>query len=322
MPQQRNIAVAGLYKLVEFPQNVCACAAALPAAHIGNDAVRTKIIASVHNGKPRAERGIPADGQILNNLGALGRRAQHASGCLQLFAQKRRQLINGVSAEDKIYKRIMPPEFFHNILLLRHAARNRDQQPWICLFQALQSAHIAKHALLGMLAHRAGVKDDQIRILRARCKAKTKIGKHTLDLFAVIDILLTAVRVHKQKRRRLVIRRKKARRLFVSLKTDGFHRSPREICSGLFGQSGKRPRARCKNLCDFYYTTFCAFRQHFVLQPHCDAFFCSRAAARPKKLSIKPKPPSPVQRAQAIAHRRTPYKASAARPFEPGRRSG
>ncbi len=99
LPQQRNIAVAGLYKLVEFPQNVCACAAALPAAHIGNDAVRTKIIASVHNGKPRAERGIPADGQILNNLGALGRRAQHASGCLQLFAQKRRQLINGVSAE-------------------------------------------------------------------------------------------------------------------------------------------------------------------------------------------------------------------------------
>ena len=165
LAQQSDVLVALGHKLPELPQNIRAGTAALSSAHIRHDTVRTEIIAAVHDGKPGAERGIPPDGHILYDLAALGRHAQHAFARGQLFTQDVGQRIDAVDAEHNVHERIVLFEFFHDLLLLGHASGYRDQQLGVRLFQALKRADVAENALLGVLAHRAGVEHDQVRVL-------------------------------------------------------------------------------------------------------------------------------------------------------------
>ena len=58
--------------------------------------------------------------------------------------------------------------------------------------------------LLGVLAHSAGVEQNQVGILGPIAQAVADIYQHALDALAVVDVLLTAVAVHKGQRRGVV----------------------------------------------------------------------------------------------------------------------
>ena len=74
-------------------------------------------------------------------------------------------------------------------------------RPRFFSFQALQCTHIAEHALLGVLTHGAGIEEDEVCILGLIAQAVADIHQHALDALAIVDVLLTAIAVHKGQRR-------------------------------------------------------------------------------------------------------------------------
>ena len=77
-------------------------------------------------------------------------------------------------------------------------------RPGFFFLEPLQRAHVAEHPLLGVLPHGAGVEQNQVGILRLIAQAVADIYQHTLDALAIVDVLLTAVAVHKGQRRGVV----------------------------------------------------------------------------------------------------------------------
>ena len=48
--------------------------------------------------------------------------------------------------------------------LLHHAAANADDQAGLVLFELLEPGHVSQGAALGIVAHAAGIEDDQVRL--------------------------------------------------------------------------------------------------------------------------------------------------------------
>ena len=119
---------------------------------------------------------------------------------LQLLGDELRQGVDAVHAEHEVHIGVALAQLFHHMLLVGHASA----QAGLFLLEALEGAHIAEHPLLGMLAHGAGVEEDQVGVLRLVAQTVANIHQHTLDALAVVDVLLAAIAVHKGQRRGVV----------------------------------------------------------------------------------------------------------------------
>ena len=167
LAQQGDLFVTRLHQLAALRQNVLGAAAALSAAHIGHDAVGAEIVAAVHDGQPGPEVRIAADGHLFHDVRPLHRglqKALFAAG--ELLHQQLGQGVDGVHAEHQVHKGVTLAQLVHHGGLLGHAAAQADDEPGLFLLEALQRAHIAEHPLLGVLAHGAGVEEDEVRLFR------------------------------------------------------------------------------------------------------------------------------------------------------------
>ena len=123
---------------------------------------------------------------------------------LQLLGNQLRQGIDAVHAKHQIHIGVTLAQLFHNVLLVSHAAAQADDETGLFFLEPLQRAHVAEHPLLGVLAHGAGVEQDQVGVLGLIAQAVADIHQHAFDALAVVDVLLTAVAVHKGQRRGVV----------------------------------------------------------------------------------------------------------------------
>ena len=123
---------------------------------------------------------------------------------LQLLGNELRQGVDAVHAKHKVNIGIALAQLFHHMFLVGHTAAQADHQAALFLLQALQCTHIAEHALLGVLTHGAGVEEDEVCILGLIAQAVADIYQHALDALAIVDVLLTAIAVHKGQRRRII----------------------------------------------------------------------------------------------------------------------
>ena len=87
-----------------------------------------------------------------------------------------------------------------DVFLLHHAAAQGNEDFRAAALQIFKRADIPKHAVFRMLADGARIKQDQIRLLGVLREGKPHLQQHALDVFAVGDILLTAICVHECKR--------------------------------------------------------------------------------------------------------------------------
>ena len=67
-------------------------------------------------------------------------------------------------------------------------------------FNIFKRADIPENPVLGVLAYSAGIKQNKIGVLRGIGKVKTRTAEHSLDFFAVGNILLAAVGANKSQR--------------------------------------------------------------------------------------------------------------------------
>lgn len=104
--------------------------------------------------------------------------------------------MNDVGAEDEAHEGIAFPEFFRDVILLRHAAAHADEHIRAAAFERLEGADVAENPILGMLPDGASVEQDEIRVVGLLGEAEAHIRQHALDVFGIGDILLAAEGAH------------------------------------------------------------------------------------------------------------------------------
>ena len=204
LAQQGDLLVACLYEALELGEDVAGLPALLAAADVGHDAVGAEVVAAVHDGQPCAELALAADRDILHDDGALGRLHQHPLVLLQLLGDELGQGVDAIHAEDEVNVGVTLAQLLHDVLLVGHAAAESDDEAALFLLQALEGAHVAENALLGVLTDGAGVEEDEVGILGLVAQAVADVHQHALDALAVVDVLLTAVAVDEGQRRGVV----------------------------------------------------------------------------------------------------------------------
>ena len=88
-------------------------------------------------------------------------------------------------AEDEIDKWVALTDFLRYAWLLHHAPTQGDDHARPGGLYVFQRADIAEDTVLRVLAHRAGVVENQIGILDRVCKRIAHFGEHAFDALAV-----------------------------------------------------------------------------------------------------------------------------------------
>ena len=98
-------------------------------------------------------------------------------------------------SEDEVNDAVGLFQLLGHVLLLRHAAADRDDLLGIARLGVRQRADVAEHARLGVLAHGAGVHDDDVGREFVLREIKAHGAQIAAQLFAVGLVLLAAVGV-------------------------------------------------------------------------------------------------------------------------------
>ena len=99
-------------------------------------------------------------------------------------------------AEHQVHKRKGLLDALGNVLLLHHTAAQGDHRVRVLRLIGLERPHVAKHSILCVLPHGAGVKENKLCFVPIVGKRVAHIRQHTLNMFAVRHILLAAVGDH------------------------------------------------------------------------------------------------------------------------------
>lgn len=83
-----------------------------------------------------------------------------------------------------------------HVLLLHHAAAHGDYLTRALLLAVIELPDVAQNAHLSVLAHGAGVHDDNVGLELVLCEAVAHLGEIAAYLFAVGLVLLAAVCIH------------------------------------------------------------------------------------------------------------------------------
>ena len=105
-------------------------------------------------------------------------------------AQQLREAPQLVRSEDEVNDAVGLFELLGHVRLLRHAAADRDDLLGIARLGVRQRADVAEHARLGVLAHGAGVHDDDVGREFVLRKAEAHGAQIAAQLFAVGLVLL------------------------------------------------------------------------------------------------------------------------------------
>ena len=101
---------------------------------------------------------------------------------------------DGRGAEDEID---VGRALLHGRLLqLRHAAHDPHEQPGLARLQRPQLAELGEHLVLGLLADRTGVDEDEIGVRLAVGELVAMLAKQAGDPLGVVLVHLTAVGNH------------------------------------------------------------------------------------------------------------------------------
>ena len=200
LPQQRDVLIPGGDKLARLGYDVLRQTRALAPADIRDDAVGAEVVAAVHDRKPGLDRAVAPHRDALGHGAVVLFGGEDAPVLFHDLLEQLREAPQLVRAEDQVDHRIGHLDLLRHVLLLDHAAADRDDLPRPRLFRVGQRADVAQHAHLGVLAHGAGVHDDHVGLKLVLGKAVAHLGEIAAQLFAVGLVLLAAVGVHHRER--------------------------------------------------------------------------------------------------------------------------
>ena len=160
------------------------------AAGVGNDAVGAVLGAAFHDRDEGASAPSTRAGGRWSNFSISGKLMSTCGRC-SLFAprQHRRQAVQGLRSEHQVdVGRALDDR---RAFLAGDAAADADQRALV--LQVLDPAEVAEHLVLGLLAHRAGVEQDQVGLVDVVGRLVARGGvQHVGHLVRVVDVHLAA----------------------------------------------------------------------------------------------------------------------------------
>ena len=193
LPKQHDFLHAALQKALGLAQDVVRAAGALAPAHIGHDAVGAEVVAAVHDGDIGMPGVEPLNRQILGDEVFLVCHADHAGLLRKQRKEQRGQAVQVVRAEGQINEAVLAQDALGHAGLLHHASANADDQAGLVLFELLEPGHVAQGAALGIVAHAAGVEDDQVRLAPVRRFGHAHPGQDAGQFFRIMRVHLAAI---------------------------------------------------------------------------------------------------------------------------------
>ncbi len=180
-----------LAQLPCFPYDIRLRSGALPAPYIRYDAIRTEIVAAVHDIDESGKGAGAHNGQIF--LYAALFQYLDPPAALDGLAYKACEPIQIMSAEDDIHKRIHFPYPVRHTLFLRHAAPYAYQEIRLFLFQFLEPYNVSESAVFGIRPHRAGFKYHDVRFFTAGRPGIAHFLQKTGQRLSITHVHLAAV---------------------------------------------------------------------------------------------------------------------------------
>ncbi len=168
LPQEHNFLDAVLCKMPSLLHDIGSLSRALPAAHVGNDTIAAEVVAAVHNIDTCFKAVFVASRKGLHNLLRLVPDIDHETVAHLTLEQKLGELIDVVGSEDDIHEAVAFADLLHGLRFLHHAAAQDDALIGMKLFAVSEIPDAAVHAGVGVLPHRAGVVNHQVRLLTVR----------------------------------------------------------------------------------------------------------------------------------------------------------
>ena len=161
LPEQGHFLHALVGESGDLDQHVVERARDLFAARVGHDAIAAVLRAAFHDRDER-RRAVDAGGRQVIELFDLGKAdVDLRAMLLSALVQQLRQAMQRLRAEHHIDIRRALDD--RGAFLARDAAADADQHA--LGFEMLDTPEIAEHLLLRLLAHRAGVEEDQVSLL-------------------------------------------------------------------------------------------------------------------------------------------------------------
>ena len=146
LTQQQDLLVTKSDDFLCFLQDFLRFTADLSAAHIGDDTVRTEIVASVHNLQRSLHAICAAHRQSLRNrvFSAFSFKVvDHPALPFEQSVDQLRQGVQHMGSKNQLNKRIADPNLVDHLLLLHHAAAQTHDDRRICRLQAFELSYHA-----------------------------------------------------------------------------------------------------------------------------------------------------------------------------------
>ena len=163
LPEQRHLHHALEREVGDLGQHVVERPRHLLAARVGHDAERAVLAAALHDRHER--RGAVDTGrrQVVELLDLRERDVDLRAAARAPRADQRGQAVQGLRAEHDVD--VGRAAHDRRALLARDAAADADDEVRSRALQFAHAAEIVEHALLRLLAHRAGVEQDDVGVL-------------------------------------------------------------------------------------------------------------------------------------------------------------
>ncbi len=201
LPQQHDFPHAARGESADVGQNSLGRHTALASSHVRDHAKRAETVASAHRGDERAHPTLVRGRDIGVGLTAVqahvDRRVE--AGAAEQF----RQAAVAVGPGDEVQPRRFLDQ--RGTVVLRHASQQSQPQLGTGMLEPCQVVQAPQHALLGMLANRTGVEQDDVGVLGTGGGGVAGAAQHPADQLGVGDIHLATVGFDKDARRRSLV---------------------------------------------------------------------------------------------------------------------
>ena len=167
--------------------------AALGPAHVGHDAVRAEVGAAAHDLHPRLERSLTARLEAAAEVWAVLEEA--GRDCVRRLdrgLQQLRQPVQVLGAERAVHEREAREEV--GLFGLWQASGDQHDASGVLALEPRRGAQVAGQAIVGALAHRAGVVHEHVRVV-GLLRALQALGlEQRADALGVVLVHLAAER--------------------------------------------------------------------------------------------------------------------------------
>ena len=200
LAEDGDVLIAGGNQPFDFFNDFLGPSRALTTAHIGDDAVRTEVVAAVHNGHPRLELRGPDNGDAFCDIARRIVDRENALASREDRLQQLREAPELVGVKHTVYMVVAVLDLFDHGGLAHHAATEKNFLRRVAVFGVDQRADISVDARFSVLTDGAGVDDDAVRALLGVRHPVAAFQQHAADALGIGLVLLAAVGIDKGER--------------------------------------------------------------------------------------------------------------------------